>query len=140
MNHSSIYLSREDHTKLRLLLAAISSGGHSSTLHKLRAELDRAVIVDSADFPADVVTLDSSVEYEDLTTGEIETYTLTLPERANVEQHRLSILAPVGTALIGCRVRDVVTWSTPGGVRQLLIRNVTPKSELVETASASIGR
>lgn len=126
MTLTPIYLSREDHAKLRLLLASISSSSTHRTLHKLREELDRAVVVDSTEIPADVVALDATVEYEDLATGEVEAYTLTLPERARVEEQRLSILAPIGTALIGCRVGDVVNWSTPGGDRQLRIRRVTP--------------
>jgi regulator of nucleoside diphosphate kinase len=126
MNPAPIYISRDDHAKLRLLLATtLHSNGHGA-LQKLREELDRAAVIDPAAFPADVVTMESTVQYEDLRTGEIEEYTITFPDRANVERKRLSILAPIGTALIGCRVGDVVNWSTPGGVRQLQVRRVTP--------------
>lgn len=126
MTITPIHISREDYAKLRLLLASIASGSAHRTLQKLREELDRAVVVESASIPADVVTLESTVEYEDLASSEVETYTLTLPERARIEEQRLSILAPIGTALIGCRVGDVVNWSTPGGDRQLRIRRVVP--------------
>lgn len=126
MTLAPIHLSREDYTKLRLLLASIAPGSASRSQHKLREELDRALVVDSPALPSDVVALDSTVEYEDLATGEIETYTLTLPERARIEERRLSILAPIGTALLGYRVGDVVNWSTPGGERQLRIRRATP--------------
>ena len=70
--------------------------------------------------------MESSVEFEDLGTGEVEEYTVTFPERARVEEKRLSILAPIGIALIGYRVGDIVQWTTPGGLRQLKIRRVTP--------------
>ena len=70
--------------------------------------------------------MESCVEFEDLATGEVEEYTITFPDRANVEHKRLSILAPIGTALIGCREGNIVSWSTPGGVRRLKIRRVTP--------------
>ncbi len=126
MTLAPIHLSREDYTKLRLLLASIAPGSASRSQHKLREELDRALVVDPPALPSDVVALDSTVEYEDLATGEIETYTLTLPERARIEERRLSILAPIGTALLGYRVGDVVNWSTPGGERQLRIRRATP--------------
>lgn len=126
MTLAPIHLSREDYTKLRLLLASIAPGSASRSQHKLREELDRALVVDSPALPSDVVALDSTVEYEDLATGEIEMYTLTLPERARIEERRLSILAPIGTALLGYRVGDVVNWSTPGGERQLRIRRATP--------------
>lgn len=123
MNLPTIHISREDLSKLRLLLAAIPAGA-GSPLTKLRAELDRAVVIDSDLFPPDIVALDSLVEYEDLATGEVESYTLTLPEQADIKHKRLSILAPIGTALIGCRVGDIVDWSTPGGIRRLRLRRV----------------
>ncbi len=135
MNHTPIYISREDYTKLRLLLGAALRSNASAALVRLREELDRAAIFDPAAFPSDVVTMESTVEYQDLETGEIEEYTITFPERANVERKRISILAPIGTALIGCRVGDVVNWSTPGGVRQLKVRRVTAAPS--ETASAA---
>ena len=127
MNPAPIYITHDDYTKLRLLLATALPSHGNGALQKLRAELDRAAIVDPAAFPADVVTMDSTVQYEDLGTGEIEEYTIAFPDRANVERKRLSILAPVGTALIGCRVGDIVNWSTPGGIRQLKVRRVTPR-------------
>lgn len=125
MHLPTIHISRDDLSKLRLLLAAIPVGAGGGSLAKLRAELDRAVVIDSASFPPDVVALDSQVEYEDLATGEVETYTLTLPEQADIKSNRLSILAPIGTALIGCRIGDIVDWTTPGGIRRLRLRRVS---------------
>ncbi len=125
MNHTPIYISRQDYTKLRLLLATALHSKTSAALENLRAELDRAAIIDPAAFPADVVTMDSTVEFEDLGSSEVEEYAITFPENANVDRKRISILAPIGTALIGCRVGDIVKWSTPGGIRQLKVRRVT---------------
>lgn len=125
MNPTPIYISRDDHAKLRLLLATALHSNASAALQQLREELDRAAVLDPTAFPADVVTMESTVEFEDLATSEVEEYTITFPDRANIERKRLSILAPVGTALIGCRVGDIVKWSTPGGIRQLKVRRVT---------------
>ncbi len=137
MNHTPVYISHEDYTKLRLLVATALRSNASAALVKLREELDRAAIFDPAAFPADVVTMDSTVEYEDLETGEIEEYTITFPERADVERKRISILAPIGTALIGCRVGAVVSWSTPGGVRELKVRRVSPAAPAPEAVGAT---
>ncbi|MBS0631387.1 MAG: nucleoside diphosphate kinase regulator [Verrucomicrobia bacterium] len=137
MNHSPIYISREDYTKLHLLLATALHTHPNAARAQLRAELDRAVVINPAAFPADVVTMEATVEFEDLGTGEVEEYTITFPERADIERKRISILAPIGTALIGCRVGDVVEWSTPGGVRQLKVRRV--KAPLVSAGSAAAG-
>ena len=125
MNHTPIYISHDDNSKLRLLLATALYSDANTALNKLREELDRAVVIDPAAFPPDVVTMDSTVEFEDLGTSEVEAYTVTFPERADIERKRISILAPIGTALIGCRVGDLVKWSTPGGIRQLKVRRVT---------------
>ena len=126
MNHTPIYISHDDYAKLRLLLTTALYSNASTALQKLREELDRAAVIDPAAFPASVVTMGSTVEFEDLGTNEIEEYTITFPDRADVTRKRMSILAPIGTALIGCRVGDVVNWSTPGGIRQLKVRRVTP--------------
>lgn len=127
MTHTPICISRDDYLKLRLLLTTALHSSNRSALQTLRDELDRAAVLEPSAIPADVVTLESTVQYEDLGTGELAEYTITFPDRANIEQHRLSILAPIGTALIGCRVGDVVRWSTPGGYRQLKVRRVTPR-------------
>jgi regulator of nucleoside diphosphate kinase len=125
MNPTPLYISRDDHAKLRLLLATALYSNANAARQKLREELDRAAILDPAAIPADVVTMESAVEFEDLATGEIDEYTITFPERANIEHKSISILAPIGTALIGARVGDLVKWPTPGGVRQLKVRRVT---------------
>ena len=135
MNNTPIYITQDDYSKLRLLLATALHSNANGALQKLREELDRAAVIDPTAIPAGIVTLESTVEFEDLGTSEIEEYTITFPDRANVEEKRLSILAPIGTALIGCRVGDLVQWSTPGGVRQLKVRRVTPPS--TEAAAAS---
>ncbi len=126
MNHTPIYISRGDHSRLRLFLATALHSNSSEALRKLSDELDRAAVVDASALPPEVVTMNSTVEFEDLGTGEVEEYTITFPDRANLDLKRISILAPIGTALIGCRAGDIVKWSTPGGVRQLKVRSVTP--------------
>jgi regulator of nucleoside diphosphate kinase len=139
MNYSPISITRDDNTKLRALLATALHSNGSVALKKLREELDRATVIDPAAFPADVVTMDSTVEFEDLGTSEIEEYTITFPNRADVERKRISILAPVGTALIGYRVGDIVKWWTPGGIRQLKIRRVTlPTFSGASTATSPV--
>lgn len=127
-NHSTIYITRDDHAKLRLLITSASAPRGSHSLNQLSEELDRANLIDPSAVPPGIVTLESRVEYEDVDTGEIEEYTITFPERANLEEKRISILAPIGLALLGCRVGDVVRWTTPGGVRSLKVRRSTPPS------------
>lgn len=127
-NRSTIYITRDDHAKLRLLLSAVSVSRGGQALNQLSEELDRAILVHPSVVPPGVVTLESRVEYQDVDTGEIEEYTITFPERANIEEKRISILAPIGIALIGCRVGDIVRWATPGGIRRLKLRRTTQPS------------
>jgi regulator of nucleoside diphosphate kinase len=129
MNHTPIYISRDDYSKLRLLIATALYSNASMALAKLGDELDRAAVIDPAAFPKDVVTMNSTVEFEDLGTSEIEEYTITFPEKADTDRNRISILAPIGTALIGCRVGDLVKWSTPGGIRKLKVRRVSAPAD-----------
>jgi regulator of nucleoside diphosphate kinase len=118
-----LHVSSQDQQTLRLLLNAVP--GRSESLQRLRADLDRAVVVDASALPADVVALNRRVRLQDLGDGEIEEWTLTLPANANPEERRLSVLAPVGAALIGYRAGDEIEWPTPGGLRRLKVLEVT---------------
>ena len=123
MNPPILYITAEDHAKLSLLLSAAAAGRNGSP-HQLQRELNRAIILDAQAIPPTVVTMGSRVTIEDLATGEEEEYTLTFPERANVEARQLSVLAPIGTAIIGYRQDDEIEWATPGGTRRIRIRRV----------------
>lgn len=124
-SHNPIYLTREDYAKLRLLLTVALYPTQNDALKGLRSELDRAAIVDASALPPKAVTMGSRVTFKDLRTRETEEYTLVFPEQADVDQNRLSVLAPIGTALLGYREGDEVHWSTPGGTRRILIKRVT---------------
>lgn len=126
MNPTPLYITRDDYNTLRSLLIAVLRTSSSATLFRLRDELDRATVIDPAACPDDVVRMDTIVEFEDVGTGEIEEYILSYPDRADVESKRLSVFAPIGTALLGARVGQHVTWTTPGGDRQLRILSVLP--------------
>lgn len=131
MTTSPLYISRNDHLQLRRLVGAVPRARATVTVEKLRAELDRATIIDPAAMPTDIVTMGSRVKVEDLYTGEIEEYTLTFPDQADIGAGRLSILTPIGTALLGYREGNVLDWPTPGGIRRLKIHQVTPRGELL---------
>ncbi|QYM78003.1 nucleoside diphosphate kinase regulator [Horticoccus luteus] len=135
-NHAPIYLTREDYAKLRLLLKLAPRSKPNGAYQKLHAELDRAAIVDVSALPSQSVTMGSRVTFEDRATGEIEQYTLVFPEQADVDQNRLSVLAPIGTALLGYSEGDEVHWDTPGGRRHILIREVTQPAAVADPVLA----
>src|SRR5690606_13330716 len=119
-------ISSNDHQHLRLLVDAMikSQPRLKETLQPLRTELERAQVLAPELMPRNVVIMGSTVEVEDRESGEIDTYTLVYPEQADAASGRLSILAPIGMALIGFAEGDTFAWRTPGGQRRLLIRKV----------------
>ncbi|HQF37718.1 MAG TPA: GreA/GreB family elongation factor [Opitutaceae bacterium] len=117
-----IHIRKDDYLQLSLLLSRHpEAAGRAS----LRDELAAATVLPRENFPADVVAMNSRVGFVDLDSGEHEEYTLTLPQHADAEARRLSVLSPIGTALLGYRVGDEVSWPTPGGARRLRIVAVT---------------
>lgn len=120
-----IHVSSQDQEVLRLLLKSLERQREAGD--RLRAELQRAVVCDATALPPGTVGLNSRVRLLDLDRDEIEEYVLTLPASADAEQQRLSVLAPVGTALLGYHVNDEIEWPTPGGTRRLRILAVMPE-------------
>jgi regulator of nucleoside diphosphate kinase len=90
-------------------------------LRALAERLDDAEVLEPSQVPADVVTMRSRVRVLDAVTGEEATYTICYPADATGSSERLSVLAPIGTALLGNRQGDIVRWPVPGGVRVLKI-------------------
>lgn len=131
MNQRTIFVTRTDYDRLAQLLASDFAAviWPRRYLDDLRSELDRAAVVPEDEAPREAVTMNSTVRLRDLDTGEVETYTLVYPSKANIAQNRLSVLAPVGTAILGYCVGDVVNWETPGGTRRLRIEEVTCGAE-----------
>ena len=98
-------------------------------LKRLGEELSRAHVVDSKEIPADVITMNSTVCIQDMETDQEETYTLVFPGYANHDENKISIFAPVGTALLGYKEGDVIEWPVPGGVRKLKVKQVVYQPE-----------
>ncbi|MGN6195253.1 MAG: GreA/GreB family elongation factor [Ginsengibacter sp.] len=91
---------------------------------KLYGELQKAQVVEEIDFPSDVVRLDSTVVIKDLQTKRDMTITIVLPQKADIKQRKVSVLAPIGTALIGFRKGQKVSWEVPSGKKDFLIVEV----------------
>jgi regulator of nucleoside diphosphate kinase len=121
-----ITLSKADVLRLGTLIRNESAFSivESSMLDSLQEEVDRAYVVDEQALPSDVVGLDSRVLIRDLKTGECSVYTIVCRSQADLSRGELSVLAPLGTALMGYRSGDEVQWSTPGGIRHLFIEAV----------------
>ena len=86
----------------------------------LAAELGAADIVDSTAVPSDVVTMNSRVLFEDETTGLRREVTIVFPQESDGSGRRVSVLAPIGTALLGLAVGQSIVWPFPDGTSHSL--------------------
>ncbi|HET7562107.1 MAG TPA: nucleoside diphosphate kinase regulator [Rhodanobacteraceae bacterium] len=109
-----ITLSRLDVERIEALLEAPALHGTPAAA-RLRAEFDRADIVEPGDMPNDVVSMNSSADCVDESNGKHYTLTLVYPRDADADAGRISVLAPVGSALLGLRVGQGIDWPGPGG-------------------------
>jgi regulator of nucleoside diphosphate kinase len=131
MQERAIYITDFDMERLRKLLEGTKKWSQRDReyLEKLEEELDRAIVVSSKDVPGDVVTMNAQVRVRDLDSGEERIFRLVFPADADYEQGKVSILAPIGTALIGYRAGDTVEWKVPAGIRRLKIAAVLYQPE-----------
>lgn len=126
MRTNSILVTKADMSRLRTLL----DWGHSGDGHDqghvmmLSGELARASEIDLDDMPADVVTMNSRVGVRDPQRGTETFYTLVFPAEADAAAGRLSVLAPLGTALLGRCVGEEIVFHSPAGLRRLRIERI----------------
>jgi regulator of nucleoside diphosphate kinase len=129
MRNQPIVITQADAVRLRALLAARrSSQRDQEHLHELEMELERARIAALDEVPHSVITIHSRVRVLDLASGQRRELTLVLPQESAAASGRISVLAPMGTALLGYRVGDEIEWQMPGGLRRMRIESVEPES------------
>jgi regulator of nucleoside diphosphate kinase len=101
----------------------------SQTLKQLVTELERAHIIPAGQVPSDLITMHSRVALLDVDTGEEMLFTLVYPEEGDVASGKITVLAPIGMAMLGYRVGDTFTWKTPDGLRRLRVTRVDYQPE-----------
>ena len=127
---SSIQITRFDKTRLmRLLRGLDAASANRGEVEDLERELEHGTEVESTEVPPDVVTMNSTVRVTDIDANTTHLYTIVFPSDTDFETGRISILSPLGTALLGYRAGDVVTWETPRGTRQLRIEELLYQPE-----------
>lgn len=129
-NNRTIYITDRDMDRLRNLVRRAKDANPTRVdLNDLEAELDRARLVASEAVPEEVITMNSKVRLVDRDTGEELIYTLVFPEEANIGQAKISILAPIGTAMFGYRRGDTFQWHVPDGVVTLEVKEILYQPE-----------
>lgn len=121
-----LLITSEDARRLRLLFDGNDAFNHHDYQQRqeLEEEIERARIVPSHEMPSDVVIMHSRVRIVDMRTGEQLVYQIVYPHEANYAEMRISVLAPIGMALLGYRVGTEIEWKVPSGSRRLRIEAV----------------
>lgn len=134
------YVTEPDRLALRRLFST-RKPAHADVkaLASLWEKLERTTVIHPADVPAEAVTLNSRVRVRDLDTGMVGEYALVLPVHADISEGKVSVLAPVGVALLGQQQGDEVEWNVPAGRKRFVIEAVLyqPEASAAETARAA---
>ena len=110
----NITLLAADHDRLASLAHA-AMHNDPETAEMLAEELERARIINKSQAPKNTVRMRSDVLFQDDTTKEVRRITLVFPDEADIAQNKVSVLTPIGAALIGLRAGQSITWRTRGG-------------------------
>jgi len=114
MSKPTLTINELDAERLDTLLAQ-AAYANSPVAEALNEELDRAEILPPQDMPADVVTMNSKVRFTEGKEGEEHIRTLVYPAALKDTDEQLSVMAPLGAALLGLRVGSSITWTMPNG-------------------------
>jgi len=123
----AIYITEADKRRLQPLIEGMK---HSrDDLRGLQTELEKARVVQPKEVPPDVITMNSKARLRDLDTGEEMVFTLVFPGNADIQHDKISVVAPIGTAMLGQRVGDEFSWSVPAGDVRLRVEEVLYQPE-----------
>lgn len=138
MEDKTITISENDLSYLRGLLATKGKldGGDKRYLRALKEKLDHADIVSAEEIPAYVVTMHSRFRLKDLDTGTVGEYTLVYPGEADISQGKVSVLAPIGTALLGYQELDTIESRVPVGQKRFRLEQILEQPEVEEAQAA----
>jgi len=130
-NTRQIFITDFDLERLEGLIenASRRSSRDGKHLEELEQELFKADVVPPAGIPPDVITMNSRVCLQDMESGEELVYTLAFPADAEVESGKISVLAPIGMAMIGYRTGDRIIWRVPGGLKKLKVKKILYQPE-----------
>lgn len=131
MEERKIYITDYDLKRLNKLLEADYKIDirDKKYLMELENELQQALVVNSKKISKNVITMNSKVRLKDLDSGKEMVYSLVFPGQADITQNKISILSPLGTALIGYRSGDIIKWKAPAGVRRLRVEEIVYQPE-----------
>lgn len=122
--HGHIIVTDRDFDRLTRLLE-----DHTAAADALDGELERAVVLRPSAVPGNVVTMNSEVEYEDVDSEVRRVVRIVYPRDADASRGRISVLAPLGSALLGLRTGQSIHWPMPAGRRHLRVVDIRYQPE-----------
>src|SRR4051794_37470696 len=129
MKAKKIHITEYDRERLERLLERPPFQASTGYLEGLRSELNRAVVVEPERIPPDVITMNSLASLVEADSAEEESFTLVFPKDADADSGRISVMAPLGTAMLGYRVGDVFEWVVPMGKKRWRVARVIYQPE-----------
>lgn len=129
MDAKEIFITDFDKKRLLILIKSNTDRSRDAYMKELEKEVNRAKVVTPQEIPANVVTMNSKITFEFLDSHETMTCQLVFPEDADFDKGRISILAPIGTALLGYHVGDSIEWKVPSGTTKVKIQKILYQPE-----------
>ncbi len=128
----SILLTERDLERLKKLVdheREFGKAGETKEMKDLQMELERAQVVSPEDIPAGTITMNAKFLLKHLDSEELTEYSLVYPEDADFFENKISIMAPIGTAMLGYQEGDEVDWQVPAGTVRLRVEKVLYQPE-----------
>lgn len=137
MKAKNIVITEADYVRLQRLVESsrVFRQRDAKYLEDLEQELERAAIMKAGEVPSDVVTMNSRVKVKDLNNGRVTTYQIVFPGEADIAKNRISVLAPIGTGLLGYSAGTTIEWQVPSGRRRFRILEVEYQPEAATAAA-----
>ncbi len=131
MHKRKIFITKFDKQRLEDMLAVAGEFNYRDRqdLKSLGAELAQAKVMESSRIPPTVVTMNSKLRFRDLDGGAETEVTLVFPADANFDAGRLSVMSPIGTAMLGYAEGDTIEWAVPAGKRRIQIEKILYQPE-----------
>ena len=131
MSRRNLFITKNDFKRLQEILdgSVVIHARDRGDLSALTEEMKRATIVEAHDIPDKVVTMNTKLRLVDMDTKKSLEMTVVFPQDADVDTGKISVISPVGTAVLGYSEGDAVEWEVPAGKRHLLIESVIYQPE-----------
>ena len=133
MKRKDIYITQYDLERLLKVLRELPEKKHVTgfSVQELEDELNRGIVVSPKEVPENVITMNSRVLMRDVESGNDMTLWLVFPDKVDAVKNPVSILSPLGTAMIGYKVGDVFEWESPSGTQKIEVLDILYQPERV---------